>query len=280
MTTRSTLRRSAAALIVGAALLLGACGGSNSDSSSGATGASSTTAAPKALKVVVTNDDGYDSPGIDAIVQALRAESGVEVTVVAPATQQSGKGGAVTGGALSASDLLTKSGYPVKAVAGTPADSIIWAVEQKGLPFTPDFVVSGINAGANLGPVVDLSGTIGAARAAVQRGIPAIAASNGALAGPFAPTEAAEVVIDWFRKNRDAIASGTIDKTQVFNLNIPTCATGAIRGEVTVPISTTDNSFLANQPDCSSSATDPKNDVSAYMIGFAPLSILPARPAS
>ena len=280
MTTHITARRLAVTLVLGVALVLSACGGSNSSSSSGSSSTSVTAPTQKTLKIVVTNDDGYDSPGIDAIVQALRAEPEVEVTVVAPATQQSGKGGTVTGGALSASDLMTKSGYPVKAVAGTPADSIIWAVEQKGVSFTPDFVVSGINAGANLGPVVDLSGTIGAARAAVQRGIPAIAASNGALAGPFAPAEAAKVVVDWFRKNREAISNGTIDKTQVFNLNIPTCASGSIRGSVTVPISTTDNSFLANQPDCTSTATDPKNDVSAYMIGYAPLSIIPARPAS
>ena len=274
-----TPTRAIGAVVLAAALFLSGCGSSSSDSSSKSE-ASTTTAAPKTLKIVVTNDDGYDSEGISAITEALRAEPNVEVTVVAPATQQSGKGGAVTGGTLSASDLKTKGGYPVKAVAGTPADSIIWAVDQKGISFTPDFVVSGINAGANLGPVVDLSGTIGAARAAVQRGIPAIAASNGSIDGPFAPAESAKVVIEWFKKNRDAIANGTIDKTQVFNLNIPTCATGAVRGEVLVPISTTDVSFLKTQPDCASTVAAPNNDVAAYMVGFAPLSMLSAKPAS
>lgn len=278
MKTQFSPKQAFGAVVVVAALFLGACGSSSSDSSK--SDASTTTAAPKTLKIVVTNDDGYDSAGIDAIAEALRAQPNVEVTVVAPATQQSGKGGTVTGGTLSATDLKTKSGYPVKAVAGTPADAMIWAIDQKGISFTPDFVVSGINAGANLGPVVDLSGTVGAARAAVQRGIPAIAASNGALAGPFAPTESAKVVIEWFNKNRDAIANGTIDKTQVFNLNIPTCATGSVRGEVVVPISTTDNSFLTKQPDCTSTAPAPSNDVGAYMIGFAPLSMLSAKPAA
>ena len=266
------------AVVVAAALLLGACGSSSSDSSK--SDASTTTAAPKTLKIVVTNDDGYDSDGLNAITEALRAQPNVEVTVVAPATQQSGKGGTVTGGTLSATDLKTKGGYPVKAVAGTPADAMIWAIDQKGINFTPDFVVSGINAGANLGPVVDLSGTVGAARAAVQRGIPAMATSNGALAGPFAFTESAKIVIEWFTKNRDAIANGTIDKTQVFNLNIPTCSTGAVRGEVVVPISTTDNSFLSKQPDCLSTVAAPNNDVGAYMVGFAALSMLNAKPAA
>ncbi len=279
MKTQFSPKQTFGAVIVAAALLLGACGSSSSDSSSKSE-ATTTTAAAKVLKIVVTNDDGYDSEGINAITEALRAQPNVEVTVIAPATQQSGKGGTVTGGVLSASDQTTKGGFPVKAVAGTPADSMIWALEQNGITFKPDFVMSGINAGANLGPVVDLSGTVGAARAAVQRGIPAMAASNGAISGPFAPAESAKIVIEWFKKNRDAIANGTIDKTQVFNLNIPTCTTGAVRGEVVVPISTTDNSFLTKQPDCTSTAPAPSNDVGAYMIGFAPLSMLSAKPAA
>lgn len=279
MTSHFSTKRALGAVVVVAALFLAGCGSSSSDSSSKSE-ATTTTAAAKVLKIVVTNDDGYDSEGINAITEALRAQPNVEVTVVAPATQQSGKGGTVTGGALTATELTTKGGYPVKAVAGTPADSMIWALEQNGITFKPDFVMSGINAGANLGPVVDLSGTVGAARAAVQRGIPAMAASNGAISGPFAPAESAKVVIEWFKKNRDAIANGTIDKTQVFNLNIPTCSSGSVRGEVVVPISTTDTSFLTTQPDCLSTAPAPSNDVGAYMIGFAPLSMLSARPAA
>jgi 5'-nucleotidase len=275
MTRPTTLRRSLAAVLFAAALVTAGCSSSGGDSAG-----TTTTAAPKVLRIVVTNDDGYDSAGIDAVIQALKAEPNVEITVVAPATQQSGKGGAVTGGTLTASDLTSKSGYPLKAVAGTPADSIIWAIEQKGISFTPDLVVSGVNAGANLGPVIDVSGTVGAARAAVQRNIPAIAASNGAITGPFAPIEAATVVVEWFRQNRDAIAAGTIDRTQVFNLNVPTCATGSVRGQVTVPITTTDTSFLTQQPVCTSTATNPANDVAAYMTGYSALSMIPARPAS
>lgn len=275
MSRRTTARRLLPVLVLSAGLVLAACS-SGGDSSSAAT----TTQAPKTLRIVVTNDDGYDSAGIDAVIQALKAEPDVEITVVAPATQQSGKGGQVTGGTLTASDLQSKSGFPLKAVAGTPADSMIWALDQKGISFTPDLVVSGVNAGANLGPVIDVSGTVGAARAAVQRNIPAIAASNGAISGPFVPVEAATVVVEWFRQNRAAIADGTIDRTQVFNLNVPTCATGSVRGRLDVPITTTDTSFLTQQPNCTSTATNPANDVAAYMIGYSALSKIPARPAS
>lgn len=272
---RRHLRRSAiAAIALTASLALAGCSSSNDSSSS------TTTAAPKTLQVLVTNDDGYDAAGIDAVVEDLRAVPNVKVTVVAPATNQSGKGGAVTGGTLTATDVTTKSGYPAKAVAGTPADTIVWAIDQKGISFTPDLVVSGVNAGANLGPVIDISGTVGAARAAAQRGIPAIAASNGAVAGPFAFADSAKYVVEWVDDQRATISGGTFDASKVTNMNVPTCATGSVRGELDVPPSTTENSFLANQPDCASTATGQTTDVSAYMNGYVSVSLISSKPAS
>ncbi|NCY16378.1 MAG: hypothetical protein EBX39_06335 [Actinobacteria bacterium] len=160
--------------------------GSGSSGSSGSSGqgsdsdsASADSFSPDKIQILVTNDDGYDAAGIDALVEGLRGIEGVQVTVVAPATNQSGKGSAVTEGELKATDVKTRSGYRAKAVEGTPADTIVWAIDQKGISFTPDLVISGINAGANMGPAIELSGTVGAARAAVQRGIPALAVSQG-----------------------------------------------------------------------------------------------------
>ena len=89
MKNQFSRKQAFAAVVVAAALLLGACGSSSSDSAK--SDASTTTAAPKTLKIVVTNDDGYDSDGLNAITEALRAQPNVEVTVVAPATQQSGR---------------------------------------------------------------------------------------------------------------------------------------------------------------------------------------------
>jgi len=108
MTVHRSVKRTAATFAVLAALVLAGCGSSSSDSSKSES--TTTTAAAKVLKIVVTNDDGYDSAGISAITEALRAQPNVEVTVVAPATQQSGKGGTVTGGTLTATDLKTKDG--------------------------------------------------------------------------------------------------------------------------------------------------------------------------
>ena len=77
-----------------------------------------TTTLPATLHILVTNDDGVGAPGIDAVVQALSALPATEVTVVAPATNQSGTGGQTTPGPLTVTDATTASGYPAKAVAG------------------------------------------------------------------------------------------------------------------------------------------------------------------
>ena len=131
----------------------------------------------------MTNDDGYSAPGIDAVVQGLRTLPDVSITVVAPLANQSGTGGKTTPGTLAVTDVKTASGYAAKAVAGFPADTVIWAVDQHGLAQKPQVVISGVNFGQNLGVATNLSGTVGAARAAASRGIPALAASAG-LAPP------------------------------------------------------------------------------------------------
>src|SRR3954464_9874399 len=146
-----------------ALLLLAGCGSSSSkasDSTSAPAGGATATTAVQPLKVLVTNDDGYAAVGIDAVVEGLRALPDTEVTVVAPLANQSGTGGKTTDGPLTVTDVKTASGYPAKAVDGFPADTIIWAIDQHGIDFTPDLVVSGINFGQNIGPAVDISGTV------------------------------------------------------------------------------------------------------------------------
>jgi 5'-nucleotidase len=272
------MKRSAQAVatLAVALLLFSGCSSSTNANEDSAT---TTTQAARTLQILVTNDDGIGSDGIDAVVEGLRALPNVKVTVVAPAANQSGKGGTVTGGTLTATDAFTKSGYPAKAVAGTPADSIIWAIDQKGINFVPDFVVSGINAGANMGPIIDLSGTVGAARAAVTRNIPAIAASQGPLTAPFDFPAGVKQVLAWFDSNRAAIADGSITRATVFNLNIPTCPTGSVRSIVVVPLASTADGY-GTAPNCLSTATNPADDIKAYLEGYASLSNVSAKPAS
>ncbi len=270
---------SAATVAVALLALAGCSSDSNSSTDTSQAGPATTEAPAEPIQVLVTNDDGYDSAGIDAVVEGLRTVPGVEVTVVAPATNQSGKGSAVTDGPLTATDVETASGYPAKAVAGTPADSIVWAIDDGGIDFTPDLVVSGMNAGQNMGPAVELSGTVGAARAAVARGIPALAASMGPLTGEQDWPAGVTQVLDWLAANQAAAAAGTLQTNTVANLNIPTCTTGSVRGQIDVPTAT-DAEGYNTPPDCTSTATDPTDDIAAYLIGYAPLSEVSAEPVA
>jgi 5'-nucleotidase len=273
MSDRARFRVAAAGLLV-VALALAGCT-SDGDGAPTPT-APATTVAPEPIQVLVTNDDGVGAEGIDAVVEGLRQLEDVEVTVVAPATNQSGTGDQTTDGPLIVTDVTTRSGYPAKAVAGFPADSIVWAVDLGGIGVRPDVVISGLNAGQSMGPVVDASGTVGAARAAAARGVPSLAASQG-LGNPPAFATGQTYVVEWFEAHRDAIAEGSLPTTTVANLNVPTCIAGAPRGEVeTTPAPTADG--FTEPPDCTSTAPAPSLDIAAFLVGFVSLSELPARP--
>jgi 5'-nucleotidase len=119
-------------------------------------------------EILLTNDDGIESPGIRALYDAL-SEVG-NVTTVAPADDQSAVGRAMTYEVPVEEHEL---GY---AVEGTPSDCVVAGLAELG-PY-PDIVVSGINEGANIGAyVLGRSGTVSAAVEAAFFGVPAIAAS-------------------------------------------------------------------------------------------------------
>jgi 5'-nucleotidase len=232
---------------------------------------------PATLTILVTNDDGVSAPGINATVQALTALPHTKVTVVAPATNQSGTGAKVTGGTLTVTDATTADGYPAKAVAGYPADTIIWAIDDHGVSQRPDLVVSGINFGENIGPLASLSGTVGAAQTALARGIPALAVSQGVDNGQQPNfSQGAKYLVAWVQAHRKALVAakkGTAAKTNG-NLNVPTCVTGHIRGPVTVTLGTTLTGYSIGTANCSSTVAKPKNDVQAFVDGFASLTAL------
>ncbi len=222
------------------------------------------------LRILVSNDDGYAAAGIDAVVEALRVLPGVSVTVVAPATNQSGAGENTTDGPLTATQEQTLSGYPATAVVGYPADSIIYAIRD--LHLDPDLVVSGLNQGQNLGPVVGLSGTVGAARRAVRFSIPALASSQGFGSGGVPEDYPAGVraVLSWVRDFRLGRAGPPFQL--VANLNIPTCATGSVRGTVIVPPASDLNGRPYGPADCTSTQTNPVDDVDGFNWGYVTLS--------
>jgi 5'/3'-nucleotidase SurE len=135
-----------------------------------------------ALDILLTNDDGFDSPGITALHTAL-SDAGHNVTVVAPATQQSGKGGSINTEVFEFTPgvglmQLTNRGGNVWSLAGSPVDSVKAGLDVVLKNYPPDLIVSGLNFGENIGkPGSNASGTEGAALMGTFRGIPSIAGS-------------------------------------------------------------------------------------------------------
>src|SRR6478735_6111426 len=270
------------ALLILALVLVGACSSDDSDSSdakeSTTAAKETTTTATKDLVVLVSNDDGIGAPGIDALVEGLRKVPNTKVIVSAPAANQSGSGGKTTpGGPPAGVDATTASGYPGKSVAGFPADSVNWALDG-GISEKPDLVITGINAGENLGKFTELSGTVGAARAAANHGIPALATSQGIAGTPDYPT-GVKYVLDWVDQHRADLLAGRYagsNPAKVWNMNFPNCLPGTTaRGVVEVPVDTTDAEQF-KQSDCASTEANPATDLAAFRIGFVPLSELSA----
>ncbi|MGY5956248.1 5'/3'-nucleotidase SurE [Kosakonia sp. BK9b] len=136
-------------------------------------------AAEQAMRILLVNDDGCESVGTISLQEKLAAK-GYEVWMVAPATNQSGIGSAIT--------FKPNKIFDVKKVAdkrycfpGTPADALDFGLLGVLKDNPPDLVISGVNDGPNTGVAQLNSGTVGAAVRAVRYGYPAIAASIGYL---------------------------------------------------------------------------------------------------
>lgn len=128
------------------------------------------------MRILITNDDGVNSSGIMAAKQAV--EDLGQIDVVAPATQQSGIGHALTlFEPIRVTSTNLMDGTQAYSVSGTPTDAVIIGIfEITGNK--PDLLISGINIGENLGmSELTTSGTIGAAMEAAVHGVPAISVS-------------------------------------------------------------------------------------------------------
>ena len=124
------------------------------------------------MRILVSNDDGYFSPGIEALAAAL-ADLAQELTVVAPERDRSGASNSLT---LDRPQQVRRAANGFRYVDGTPTDCVHVAITGL-LEHRPDLVVSGINDGANMGDDTIYSGTVAAAMEGYLLGVPAIAFS-------------------------------------------------------------------------------------------------------
>ncbi len=175
---------------------------------------------PSPYRILVTNDDGIESPGVQVLAEELRKIG--EVTLVAPCGERSGSSMSVllatqvrlrsygadneSGGGQAESGAGDQQGAEMESAAAdpaedyeagaqgglsgrcvdnTPAGAVLFALNQLAPESGFDVVVSGINRGANVGSVSHMSGTVGAAMMAAYHGIPAVAASLGDMSDGF-----------------------------------------------------------------------------------------------
>jgi len=178
------------------------------------------------MTILITNDDGVNSSGIIAAKKA--AEKLGETLVVAPATQQSGIGHALTlFEPIRVTNTHMIDGGEAYMVSGTPTDALIIGIFQIATQ-KPDLVISGINIGENLGKSeLTTSGTIGAAMEAAVHGIPALSVSLQVTRGDFKFHDG-HVDIDFShaqkmteRVARMILKNGLPEGVDFLNLNIP-----------------------------------------------------------
>jgi len=171
------------------------------------------------MRILLSNDDGYFSPGITLLAERLVALG--EVTVVAPERDRSGASNSLT---LDRPLTVRRAPNGFYSVNGTPTDCVHLAVTGL-LDFVPDIVLSGINLGANMGDDTIYSGTVAAATEGFLLGIPSLAVSLASKTGRHFETAAAIAVqlVERFRR---------VPMTQpvLLNVNVPSVAPSDLGG--------------------------------------------------
>jgi len=180
----------------------------------------------QSYRVLLSNDDGIESPRLHALHAALSELEGVEVVVSAPNVNQSGSSQSSIG-SITVDNFEKDGRFFGYAVHGRPADAVRFGIKELGKDRPFDIVVSGINRGANVGDVSHLSGTVGAAMEGLYHGLPAIAVSedpdseNTAITAKFTAD-----LVDRYR--RLGAPSGTM-----ISINVPA---GDVKGVAVRPM--------------------------------------------
>jgi 5'-nucleotidase len=181
-------------------------------------------------QILLTNDDGIESPGLWAAAEALSALG--FVTVAAPAQQFSGAGRChpiQSDGIITPRQLqIGRQIWTAYAVDGSPAQSVVYGVLDI-LPRRPDLIVSGINYGENVGTTITSSGTVGAALEGAGFGIPAMAVSLQITDGNYVgySREVSFSTAGYFTRlfAERILTAGLPADVHVLKLDVPHCAT-------------------------------------------------------
>ena len=250
------------------------------------------------MRILITNDDGVDAPGLRALAGAATGV-GHDVVVAAPVTEASGSSAAMTaveeGGriAVERRDLAGVADVPVYAVAASPAFIVLLGLRE-AFGAAPDVVLSGINRGANAGAAILHSGTVGATLTASHAGVHGLAVSLDVLTPAVATAASGGAAIaaldrvDDERRHWDSAAdlavrllttlTGTPPGT-VFNLNVPDLPADEIRGlrqtglarfgQVQVSIAEAGEGFVRTAVEAVEEPVEPGTDVAGLADSYA-----------
>jgi len=174
-------------------------------------------------RILLTNDDGINAPGMKVLQRIARSLSD-DVWVVAPEEEHSGASHSLT---LTAPLRLRKISAKRYSVEGTPTDCVMMAINQVLADNPPDLLLSGVNRGANMGEDVTYSGTIAAAMEGTLVGVPSIALSQSfanrkIMHWPTAEKHAGKII-------RRLVAIGW-SRDVLINVNFPDCLPDEVKG--------------------------------------------------
>ncbi len=176
------------------------------------------------MRLLVTNDDGINSPGLEALVESLQVLG--HVTVVAPDRERSAVGHALTfHSPLRVRELPGQERVTRFVTDGTPTDCVLLALYCL-MPEKPDLLFSGINRGANLGDDITYSGTVSAAMEGLIHGIPSIAVSQVG----HAPVHYATAASFAARLAGQLARNVSMPQRTFLNVNVPDLPTPEIKG--------------------------------------------------
>lgn len=186
------------------------------------------------MRILITNDDGINAPGLEVLHQIATELAGPqgEVWTVAPAFEQSGVGHCIS---YSHPTMVARLDERRYAAEGSPADCVLAAVHDLMADALPDLVLSGVNRGNNAGENAMYSGTIGGAMEAALQGLPAIALSQylgpltADLADPFEASRAhGATVIRRLLDHGDWTSDA--DFRLFYNVNFPPLPAARVQG--------------------------------------------------
>lgn len=177
------------------------------------------------MRILVTNDDGIHAPGI-ALLEEIARQLSDDVWVCAPSDNQTGAGHSLT---LSLPVRLRKHAERRFSVTGTPTDAVSIGLKQV-LGSPPDLILSGINAGANLGDDITYSGTVSAAMEGALAGIRSIALSQVMKQERPAWGDRFAAAREWGPKVIQPLIDAPFEPRTLVTVNFPCLAPDDVRG--------------------------------------------------